>query len=178
MDKVELIIHPVRLRILQALSTGPQTTREIAAQLPSVPQSTLYRHLKLLLEGELIGVCETRLVQGIQEKVYELRQPPHLDAEELKGRSAVEHMDYFTTFVLTLLQSFDDFVSGSGSLDAAEIPFGYSTVDFWASDEELVQLQKQINETLAPLLRNPTSTNRRRFELSLILHPTSAQGAI
>jgi DNA-binding transcriptional ArsR family regulator len=170
---VDLIIHPVRLRILQALGTGPQTTREIAKQLPSVPQSTLYRHLKLLLEGELIGVCETRLVQGIQEKVYELRQPPHLDAEALKGRSAEDHMDYFTTFVLTLLQSFDDFVSGSDSLDAAEIPFGYSTVGFWASDEELVLLQKQINETLGPLLRNPSSTSRRRFELSLILHPTS-----
>ena len=68
LDKVELIIHPVRLRIMQAMGAEKLTTQEIAERLPDVPKSSLYRHLKLLLEGEMIGLAETRLVHGIQER--------------------------------------------------------------------------------------------------------------
>src|SRR2546430_2345141 len=70
--KAELIVHPVRLRILEAAQRQKLTSRQIAEYLPDVPQATLYRQIKLLLDGGLLEVVEERLVHGIVEKVYTL----------------------------------------------------------------------------------------------------------
>ena len=68
MKKADLIIHPVRLRIMQALTNQTLTTQEITDELGDVPKSSVYRHLKMLLDGGLIAVAETNLVKGIGEK--------------------------------------------------------------------------------------------------------------
>ncbi|MCA9994758.1 MAG: helix-turn-helix domain-containing protein, partial [Anaerolineales bacterium] len=52
--KIELVIHPVRFQILRALGTDALTTQEISDRLPDTPKSSIYRHLKLLLEHNLI----------------------------------------------------------------------------------------------------------------------------
>jgi len=45
----DLVLHPVRMRILLAVAHGQQMTPlALAAQLPGVPQATLYRHIKAL----------------------------------------------------------------------------------------------------------------------------------
>ncbi|MCP4428431.1 MAG: helix-turn-helix domain-containing protein, partial [Chloroflexi bacterium] len=81
--KADLIIHPIRFRILQTLAAETLTTQEIAERLPGTPKSSIYRHLKTLLAGEAITVAETRSVKGIQEKVYRLAQRPYLGPDDL-----------------------------------------------------------------------------------------------
>ena len=64
-QKLDLVFHPVRLRLLQVLSNSHLTTQEIADLLPSIPKSSIYRHLKLLLDEGLVRVTDTRPVKGI-----------------------------------------------------------------------------------------------------------------
>ena len=47
----DLLLHPVRLRIVQALVGSPMTPLHLKEQLGDVPQATLYRHLSQLFEG-------------------------------------------------------------------------------------------------------------------------------
>ena len=180
MTKVDLIIHPVRFRILQTLAAAPMTTQALAAQLDDVPQSSLYRHLKLLLEGAMIEVAETRLVNGIQEKVYRLKQWPYLDAGDMAGLTAAEHLHYFTTYILTLLQDFArylDEAEARGVIDLLTDRTGYTEVAFWAAAEELEAFQAALHQALQSLVSNPPGDGRRRHKLAILTHPLRHAGA-
>ena len=58
--KVEdLLLHPVRMRILLSLAGHELTSREISSRLPDVAHATLYRHIgKLEKAGEVLPVWE------------------------------------------------------------------------------------------------------------------------
>lgn len=168
--KAELIMHPVRLRIVRALLIKPQTTQELAEQLTDVPVSSLYRHLKLLLDGELIGVAETNIVQGIQEKVYELVQMPRLGREEMAEVSAEDHLRYFTTFMAILLQGFADYLETGPDFGSDVV--GYSEVELWATPEQFNTLTQKLNAAVMPLLRQEKDDGRKRYKLATVVFPT------
>ena len=69
---VDLILHPVRLRILLALADNHWSARQIAQVMPDVAQATLYRHINALAEGNILQIVEERPVRGTVEKVYAL----------------------------------------------------------------------------------------------------------
>lgn len=67
------MLHPVRLRILQAFrGRSAMTARELAERLADVPQATLYRHLGALTDGGVLRVVEERRVRGAVERVFAL----------------------------------------------------------------------------------------------------------
>ena len=175
LERIELILHPVRLRILQTLLGEDLTTKEIAEQLPDVPASSIYRHLKLLLDGALVEVAEARLVHGIQEKVYHLAQSPHIGREEFAALPAADHFRYFTTYVLTLLQGFAAYLAAAtdedGRIDMGADYAGYTEASFFAADEELEELQAALNAALQPLLANEAGSGRHKHKLAIIAHP-------
>jgi len=65
--------HPVRLEIIVALAGKRLTTKELADQLPEIPQATLYRQLNTLLEAGIIEVVSQRQTHGILESTYALK---------------------------------------------------------------------------------------------------------
>ena len=70
---VDVLLHPIRLRIVRAfLGDAELTARDVAEKLDDVPQATLYRHLKHLADaGALIVISETP-VRGAMERTYRL----------------------------------------------------------------------------------------------------------
>ncbi len=179
LKKVDLVIHPVRLRILQTLTqsahTQGATTQQIAGALPDTPKSSIYRHLKLLLDGEMIEVAETRLVHGIQEKIYRLLQLPRLGAEDMAGLTAEDHLRYFTTYTATLLQGFADYLQASPGLDLAADRTGYTEVTFYANQAELDQFGAALNQALLPFLQNPPGDDRHKHKIAVITHPIGSE---
>lgn len=170
-NSAELVIHPVRLRILQCLEGGPQTTQEIAERLDDVPKSSLYRHMKLLLDSEFVSVAEARLVQGIQEKVYQLNRPARLGPEDIAGISVDDHLRYFTTYLMVLLRGFSGYLESATEPDFVKDRAGYSDVSFWATPEELDELSKALNKVLLPLMKNERDEQRRRHKVAVITFP-------
>ncbi|MCP4416881.1 MAG: helix-turn-helix domain-containing protein [Chloroflexi bacterium] len=175
MHKIELIIHPVRFRILRTIDKDSLTTQEIADQLADIPKSSIYRHLKLLLKNDLIIVSETRLVNGIQEKTYRLDQPARLGPEEVKDISADDHIRYFTTYALTLVQDFSDYITAAftqdNTLDMLADRTGYTEVSFYATTAELDTFQTDINAALLKLIENKPKNGRRRRKLAIVTQP-------
>ena len=78
--KAGLILHPVRIQIITAMSTQRMTARELSEVMPDIPQTTLYRHLNALLRGGVIQVVEEYPVRGTVERVYALVAPPSFRA--------------------------------------------------------------------------------------------------
>ena len=49
MEILELLLHPIRIRIVNAFSGDrSRTTSQVCARLPDVSQATVYRHVALL----------------------------------------------------------------------------------------------------------------------------------
>jgi DNA-binding transcriptional ArsR family regulator len=173
--KINLIIHPVRFRILQTLAVEPLTTQEIAEKLPSVPKSSIYRHLKVLLEGKVVGVAEARLVKGIQERTYQLVQRPYLGPDDMSGLTPDEHLDYFAIYLMTVLQGFADYLADAAEkgdqIDLLADRVGYTEAIFFANRDELELFQRRVNQALAELVGNQGGEDRQRHKIALITHP-------
>jgi DNA-binding transcriptional ArsR family regulator len=96
---LDLILHPVRLRILVALAGGKgMTPLQIADQLRDIPQASLYRHISRMLKLKVLKVVEERPVRGTMEKVYALNEAAGslFTSEALAEMSKDDHMRFFT----------------------------------------------------------------------------------
>ena len=171
MRKIELVIHPVRFQILRAIGTDIVTTQEIADRLPDTPKSSIYRHLKLLLEHNLIVVDETRLVNGIQEKTYRLDQPARLSPEDMQDLSVDDHIRFFTTYALTLVQDYAEYVTNNAPIDMLVDRTGYTEVTFYASTAELDTFQQELNTAVMKLLNNKPGNGRAYRKLAVVSQP-------
>jgi DNA-binding transcriptional ArsR family regulator len=175
MDKADLIIHPIRLQLLRELAHDELTTQELAERLPDVPTSSIYRHLKLLLEGQLVQVSNTQLVKGIQKKTYRIAQPTVLGPADIANWTADDHLRYFTSYTLALIHDFRQFLSAKERrqqpLTMEEDRAGYREVNFYATTEELDAALQAINAAIRPLLITRRESNRRKYKLATVLHP-------
>ena len=68
----EVLLHPVRIKILTALAEREATPQEIAAGLGDVPKASLYRHINILRAVGAIREVREYRVRGTFEKVYAL----------------------------------------------------------------------------------------------------------
>ena len=171
MKKSDLILHPVRLQILSALSGTALSTQEIADRLSSIPVSTLYRQIRVLLKHDMIHVVETRSVKGTMEKIYSLQQSPNLGVDDMKNLSPDQHMQYFLQYILTVLDGFSRYVHQPGERDFGADFTGYTEAIFYASPDELLAFGKKLNEAIYALTQNEPAPNRHQHKLSIITHP-------
>ena len=174
--KADLLIHPIRLQILQTLTNGSLTTREISDALPSIPKSSIYRHLRLLLTGGMIKVAETRSVRGIQEKVYRLLQAPRLGPEDLAGLTRDDHLGYFATYTATLLQGFADYLDSISEIDLLADRTGYTEAIVYASSAELDEFGSALKQAMSRLVHNRPEPGRHRHKIAIITHPADRKG--
>lgn len=169
--KIELFLHPIRLRILQTLAVDTLTTQEIADRLPDVPKSSIYRHLKILLDAGLVAVAETRAVKGVEEKVYRLVKMPYVDARQAARLTPDELVRYCATFLATVLHDFNSYMQATAHPDMARDRAGFTSAIFYATDAEFDQAIAALNVAIAPLTLNGPGAGRRQRKLATVTHP-------
>ncbi|GLZ75889.1 transcriptional regulator [Actinorhabdospora filicis] len=175
-DWADLVLHPVRIRVLRALARGGRTTRELTAALADVPQASLYRHLAALTKGGIIAIAEERKVRGTAERVYALAPGgTTIPAAQLAGATAEDHGRYFTAFVSTLLADFSRYL-GRGEPDLAADGAGYRSVVLHLDDAELAAFAASLAGVIAPLLGNPPGGGRVARQFSTVLMPVDEEG--
>jgi DNA-binding transcriptional ArsR family regulator len=172
MPSADLLLHPVRLRIVQCLLGGrSRTTSQLREDLPDVAPATLYRHVATLHEAGLLEVVDERRVRGATERTYHLRDPaPAVGAEEAAAMSVEEHRQAFTAFVAGLLGDFDRYLDG-GDVDLARDLVGYRQAALYLTDEEVRQLLDDLVGVVRPLMDNRPSARRTRRMLTTVLMP-------
>src|SRR4029434_348676 len=89
------------------------TTKQIAQELPEIPQASLYRHMGLLVENELLEVVDERVVNGATERTYDIPTGGiRLTPEDMRGVSREEHVRLFTVYLSTLIESLAESLKG------------------------------------------------------------------
>lgn len=169
-SKVDVILHPVRMRIIQTLINGRKlTVQQISGKLPDISQATLYRHLKLLLNAKVIEVVEEYPVRGAIEKVYALpNQAESISVEEISKWSPDQHMDSFMKFMTTVLADFERYVHQE-SFDLLKDGAGYRQVTFYATDEEYKVFNETYRNALLKLIGNEEGGQRRKRTMTNIV---------
>src|SRR5262245_55649252 len=111
-DTLDLLLHPVRLRIVHALSGGrARTTAELCARLANVPRTTMYRHVGLLAAAGLLEVDGERRVHGAVERRYRLcRARAVIGPEAAASMSLDAHRQGFAAAVGALLAEFNAYL--------------------------------------------------------------------
>lgn len=171
--KADLVIHPVRLRIIQALFGGTHLTAcQISERLPDVPMASLYRHLSQLVAGGVLTVVAERPVRGTVEKVYALvEHAANVGPAEYGRQTNEDHLRYFRMFLLLLLGDFQRYLAQHEQADLAADGVLYYQLPFYLSDEEFKQLIETLKTTLAPARANQPAPQRQRRLLSILAVP-------
>lgn len=170
-DRVELVMHPVRIRVVQALVRRRHTTNELRELLPDIPQATLYRQLAKLVEGGVVEVAEERRVRGTVERAYVLRAAI-LSPEDVATATKDEHLAYFSMFTSTLLAEFAAYLD-RGSVDIAADRTSYQYRVLHLDDAEFEALFRAMSELLRPHLDNEPSPDRTPRLFATALFPVA-----
>ena len=172
--KADLLLHPVRLRLVMAMSGAELTTTELAARLPDVAPATLYRHVARLHEGGILTVVGERRVRGGIERTYRIVDgAAHLGAADARRMSRDEHLTGFVTFVGTLIDAMGRYLDEPDSRPGDD-PMGYRQVPLWLAPDELEAMAGELAAVLERYSANEPRPERTRTTLSTILIPEPA----
>jgi DNA-binding transcriptional ArsR family regulator len=168
----DLLLHPVRLRIVKAfLGDRALTTRQLAAELPDVPAASIYRHVARLTEAGVLHVVAERRIRGITERTYTLRlYAANVQPGEFTAMSPEEHASAFLAYVAGLLADFDRYLA-TAPQDARRDGLGYRLAAMWLTDAELAEYLREFAAISQPRLANAPGRGRRRRMLYNIMLP-------
>lgn len=165
----DVVLHPVRLRIVQQLGGRDLTTAELRDAIPDVSQPTLYRHVAALIDAGVLAVASERRVRGTTERTLTLgERMAHVPADELRAMSDLQLRSAFLTFLGDLAGRFDRFAD-QDSPDARSF-VGFGTMPLYVDAAALEEIQGQLMALLEPYTTD-TIAGRRRVSLSTILVP-------
>jgi DNA-binding transcriptional ArsR family regulator len=172
----KLLLHPVRLRILEAfLGDRKLTTADLRSDLDDISAASLYRHVAFLVDGGVLDVVAERRVRGAVERTYVLRRPTRVTDDVLK-MTPDEHKRAFFGYVAALIADFDRYVSQPGA-DLLRDGVGYRIAAMWLDDAELTKFIKQFANLVQPLVHNPPTPGRKRRILRTVLLPGTGLAA-
>jgi predicted DNA-binding transcriptional regulator YafY len=169
-SSADLLLHPVRLRIVQAfLGERPLTTSELSAELSDVPSASLYRHVARLVNAGVLQVVSERRVRGALERTYMLRlAAASIGPDEIASMSADEHRQAFMAFVAGLLADVDRYLQREDA-DPLRDGVGYRLAGMRLDDAEYAELLRDLVRMLQPRLANAPRKGRRRRILATVL---------
>ena len=175
----DLILHPVRMRLILALGGGlPMAAAELQERMPDVPPATLYRHLNALARGGIVAVADESLsrpvkrrTRGAVERRFVLNPgAASLAPADLAAATPDDHLRWFAAFVASLLGAFGRYAA-RGTPDLVRDGVGYREVVIQLSDAELAQMSVALNEALMAFVVNPPGDGRTARLFATVLLP-------
>ena len=172
MTSADLLLHPVRLRIVQAfLGDRALTTSALKVELADVPPASLYRQVARLVDAGVLQVVAERRVRGTVERTYVLRlSAARMGPDELAKMSADDHRQAFMAFVAGLLGDADRYLA-RGDIDPVRDGASYRLGALWLDDAEYAEILRELARVLQPLAANPPAPGRKRRILATVLLP-------
>lgn len=169
-DSADLLLHPVRLRIVQAfLGDRALTTSQLREELSDIPPASLYRHVARLVEAQVLQVVAERKVRGTVERTYVLRlAAAAIGPDEVAAMSPDEHRQAFMAFVAGLMADADRYLRRP-DVDPIRDKVAYRLGGMWLTDAEYDELLQDLARVLVPRAANGPKPGRRRRILATVM---------
>lgn len=150
--KVEILMHPVRLKICQALLRNKETgltPLEMVKILKDVPQATLYRHIQVMVDSGIVSVIKEKKVKSVSEKYYALNEDEiRIDGKEWGKVSSEEKLDYISYYQLLLMTQYQNYLEKLEEQNCQEDRSTFSVVELKIDEEHFTQFQNELNELM------------------------------
>lgn len=164
-DYIEASMHPIRQRIVQYLMiNGESTTAQIGMGLSDVPRASLYRHMKILLDAEVICVVDETKQRGTMEKTYAIKSVSYEenDAEDMYA--------LYQSALMQVTAAFNEYFQGN-DCDPQRDCLTISSATLLMSDEEYMEFLQELGQLMEKAMKNQPSNERKERSFNVISVP-------
>jgi DNA-binding HxlR family transcriptional regulator len=176
-SKIELIMNPIRIRILTALSNQKLTTHQIAIEIPDIPQTTLYRQINTLVENGLIHVAEENPIRGTVERVYQIDKSVNLTEEDVSSLQKKDLERLISVMIGSLLseaQVFLNTLPEQGDVKSVAQKIEFAKTALFLNDAEFKELNEKLRAVIRPYAKLPSGEDRKRTLFSFLFIPSAS----
>ncbi|MAT43312.1 MAG: hypothetical protein CL609_13310 [Anaerolineaceae bacterium] len=160
-----VMLNPIRLRIIQELATRQSmTTTELCERNPDVPRTTMYRHIKILLNNHILQVVSEKRVRGSLERTLAL------NVGEIKKHNTIKNAaQNALTFLIERYVRFHNYFNGENPNPGKDKYFFNNTI-LMMNDAEFDQFLAELQGLLIKY-NFEASDGRRARDISIINSP-------
>lgn len=172
--KADLLLHPIRLQIITAISNQQMTAKELGDAIPDVPQTTLYRHINALVDGGVLKIVGETQIRGTVERTYAVAALPSLKPDDLQGMTRQDYQQAFIIYLSTLMSAAQRYLDSKGEQDminplADGLDLSLGTVHL--SDAEFQAMNKRILDVIMSASGNQPAPDRKRRMFTYLFIP-------
>jgi len=169
-EAIKSMMNPVRIKIIREITLkGSATTKEIQEICQDIPQASLYRHIQNLLNNDILKVISENKVRGIHEKVYAIKENPSQEINQHLDQVTKEDISQlFTLFMVSLLADVETYLDRVPRFNLVESMIGFQSSSAYLSDQELIELMKEISVAITRRMNNPCTPERTLRKISTV----------
>lgn len=172
MNLSDVVLNPVRMRIIQELALrGEMTTTALCQKIPDVPRTTMYRHISLLLEYEVLKVTAEKKVRGSLERSLALV------IETLSRDNTIENAPKNAyLFLMNRYVAFRRYFAGKHA-DPGRDKLFLNTSILMLDDDEFDRFLGELRLLLTNYIGLEAAAGRKARDISIISSPVEKDGS-
>lgn len=165
-DINEVMLNPVRMRIIQEISTRQSiTATELCEKISDIPRTTMYRHINILLDNNILSVVSEKKIRGSSERTLAL------NLGEISKNNTLENASQNALgFLMNKYASFNNYFSGENPNPAKDKIFLNNSV-LMMDDNEFNQFLYELRELIIKY-NFEVANGRKARDISVISAPT------
>lgn len=165
------LLNPIRIKIIQlTLQKGETTSKELSELLPDIAIASLYRHIKRLIELEVLEILSETKIRGTIERRLKLKYNPFIALhEETEHADADSLFQIFYYFLMSQLAGFNEYLSSD--YDMVKDLVGFRTYPLSLSDEECQNFVTELSDVLMKYASMEPNSQRKLRNFSFSFMP-------
>lgn len=166
------LLNPVRIKIIQSvLDKGETTSKELAELLPDIAIASLYRHIKKLIDLDVLEIVSEMQIRGTIERTFKVKYNPFESITEAMDQGDVSlHFQMFFSFLMSQLSDFSSYTRTP--YDMKEDMVGFRTYPFYMSIEETQNFYEALSNVFNKYLHLEAEPHRKLMKFSFSMMPS------
>ena len=166
------ISEPLSSKLLTEIYEQKQvTTADLLKKFSNISQATLYRHLKKMLNDDVIKIVEENHIRGTVEKVYALNYDISASWKNMRdSNDSKKLMQYINYSLFGILKEFREYTAKE-DIDIKGDGTGILIAPIYATFEELDSARNKFFEILKELESNKPHGERKLYNICTVITP-------
>ncbi len=162
---IEACMNPIRQRILQVIIERQEASSSMILEaLSDIPRASMYRHIKVLLDAEVIEVSKEVPKRGSTEKFYIISSSSYSN----ETNESVNKMIQIA--LLNISSDFSKYLENQEN-DPVKDMLTVGSAVILATDEEYAEFISEYGNLLQKYINNRPDTGRRTRKVTFISSP-------
>ncbi len=164
-DMYDIMLNPTRMRIVQIAATrATMTANDICGIISDVPRTTLYRHINILIEANVLSVVDENKIRGSVERTLAL------NVAKLRKKNANEDIpQQALKFLMNIYAKFEKYFNNANCIHGINNVFFNNTI-MMMTDQEFDQFLSDM-QALFVKHRYEMADGRKPRDISIISSP-------